>query len=189
LLCEACLLHRGVWLDGYIAGPNAEFDFYPASDQMAAWVNQRYPETVPTHIQKLLGLEGAPTKVFDTLVMGRGTYESAYQIPRHDLQDQIRAPGPFAAPARSAGARPQGHRPDQPFPPPDRRPSPQRILSEPALQSHLLVQPIALGSEKRMSFQAYLDNIEDKTGLTPREFIAPAKERGFDDPSVKAATG
>ncbi|MFI7638243.1 DUF4287 domain-containing protein [Nonomuraea sp. NPDC049400] len=37
-----------------------------------------------------------------------------------------------------------------------------------------------------MSFQAYLDNIEDKTGLTPREFIALAKERGFDDPSVKA---
>ncbi|KGJ71708.1 valyl-tRNA synthetase [Cryobacterium roopkundense] len=37
-----------------------------------------------------------------------------------------------------------------------------------------------------MSFQAYLDNIEDKTGLTPREFIAIAHERGFDDPSVKA---
>ncbi|MEU4580273.1 DUF4287 domain-containing protein [Nonomuraea sp. NPDC023979] len=37
-----------------------------------------------------------------------------------------------------------------------------------------------------MSFQAYLDNIEDKTGLTPREFIALAKERGFDAPSVKA---
>ncbi|MDP9848860.1 DUF4287 domain-containing protein [Streptosporangium lutulentum] len=37
-----------------------------------------------------------------------------------------------------------------------------------------------------MSFQAYLDNIEDKTGLTPREFIALAKERGFDDPSTKA---
>ena len=38
-----------------------------------------------------------------------------------------------------------------------------------------------------MSFEAYLDNIEDKTGLTPREFIALAKERGFDDPSAKAA--
>jgi hypothetical protein len=28
-----------------------------------------------------------------------------------------------------------------------------------------------------VSFQAYLDNIEDKTGKTPREFIALAKER------------
>lgn len=37
-----------------------------------------------------------------------------------------------------------------------------------------------------MSFQAYLDNIEEKTGKTPNEFIAIAKEKGFDNPSVKA---
>jgi len=37
-----------------------------------------------------------------------------------------------------------------------------------------------------MSFQAYLDNIEDKTGKTPNEFIALAKEKGFDKPEVKA---
>lgn len=37
-----------------------------------------------------------------------------------------------------------------------------------------------------MSFQAYLDNIEKKTGLTPREIVALAVERGLDDPSVKA---
>ncbi|MFD7551634.1 DUF4287 domain-containing protein [Streptomyces sp. NPDC059578] len=37
-----------------------------------------------------------------------------------------------------------------------------------------------------MSFQAYLDTIETKTGLTPRAFIALAQERGFDDPSTKA---
>ncbi len=30
-----------------------------------------------------------------------------------------------------------------------------------------------------MSFQAYLDNIETKTGLTPRQFVALAAERGF----------
>lgn len=30
-----------------------------------------------------------------------------------------------------------------------------------------------------MSFQAYLDNIEDKTGLTPRQFIDLASEKGF----------
>ena len=30
-----------------------------------------------------------------------------------------------------------------------------------------------------MSFQAYLDNIEKKTGLTPRQFIALATERGY----------
>ncbi len=37
-----------------------------------------------------------------------------------------------------------------------------------------------------MSFQAYLDNIEEKTGLTPRRFIELAREKGLDDPSVKA---
>ena len=37
-----------------------------------------------------------------------------------------------------------------------------------------------------MSFQAYLDNIEQKTGKTPLEFIDLARERGFDDPSTKA---
>ena len=30
-----------------------------------------------------------------------------------------------------------------------------------------------------MSFQAYLDTIEAKTGKTPNEFIALAKEKGF----------
>ena len=30
-----------------------------------------------------------------------------------------------------------------------------------------------------MSFQAYLDNVETKTGKTPNEFIALAKEKGF----------
>ncbi|KDA07018.1 valyl-tRNA synthetase [Microbacterium sp. CH12i] len=36
-----------------------------------------------------------------------------------------------------------------------------------------------------MSFQSYLDNIETKTGLTPRQFIALASEKGF-DASTKA---
>ena len=30
-----------------------------------------------------------------------------------------------------------------------------------------------------MTFQAYLDNIEEKTGLTPRQFVALAAEKGF----------
>ena len=37
-----------------------------------------------------------------------------------------------------------------------------------------------------MSFQAYLDNIEDETGMTPRQLIALAHERGLDNPSTKA---
>lgn len=38
-----------------------------------------------------------------------------------------------------------------------------------------------------MSFQAYLDTIEDKTGLTPRQFLDIATGRGYDAPDVKPA--
>ena len=37
-----------------------------------------------------------------------------------------------------------------------------------------------------MSFQAYLDNIEAKTGKTPEQFVAMAREKGFDTPDTKA---
>lgn len=37
-----------------------------------------------------------------------------------------------------------------------------------------------------MSFQAYLDKIEEKTGKIPREFIEEAKAKGYDAPNVKA---
>ncbi len=39
-----------------------------------------------------------------------------------------------------------------------------------------------------MSFQAYLDTIEDKTGLTPRQLLELAQQRGYDSPDVKAGT-
>jgi Domain of unknown function (DUF4287) len=37
-----------------------------------------------------------------------------------------------------------------------------------------------------MSFQAYLDAIEDKTGKTPRQLVEEARERGWSGPKVKA---
>lgn len=37
-----------------------------------------------------------------------------------------------------------------------------------------------------MSFQAYLDAVETKTGLTPRQLIAIAQDKGLDAPGVKA---
>ncbi|MFI0406944.1 dihydrofolate reductase family protein [Actinomadura sp. 3N508] len=70
----------GVSIDGYIAGPAGEVDFYPVSDDMMAWINERYPETLPTHIRAQVGMENAPNKRFDTLVMGLGTYQPALDI-------------------------------------------------------------------------------------------------------------
>lgn len=70
----------GISLDGYIAGPGGEWDFYPVSDQMSAWINERYPETVPTHMRPAAGLEAAANQTIDTVVMGRGTYEPALTV-------------------------------------------------------------------------------------------------------------
>lgn len=38
-----------------------------------------------------------------------------------------------------------------------------------------------------MSFQAYLDTIEKKTGLTPRQLVEIAREKGLDQPGIKAS--
>jgi hypothetical protein len=37
-----------------------------------------------------------------------------------------------------------------------------------------------------MSFQAYLDTIEEKTGQTPRQLLETARGKGFDAPTTKA---
>ncbi|MFJ4656317.1 dihydrofolate reductase family protein [Nocardia sp. NPDC088792] len=67
-----------VSLDGYIAGPNGEYDFYPESDDKTAWVNERFPETVPTHIRAHVGMPvDTPDREWDTVLMGRGAYEPA----------------------------------------------------------------------------------------------------------------
>ena len=70
-----------VTIDGRIAGPDGEFDFYPVGDadqaaRYTAWINTRYPETVPTGMRAAHGLTDTPNKAFDTLVMGAGTYRT-----------------------------------------------------------------------------------------------------------------
>ncbi|WP_227998053.1 dihydrofolate reductase family protein [Nocardia australiensis] len=65
-----------VSLDGYIAGPAGEFDFYPLDSAMGEWLNGKYPEFVPVHVRPLIGMPlEEPNKRFDTVLMGRGSYE------------------------------------------------------------------------------------------------------------------
>jgi len=67
-----------VSLDGYIAGPNGEFDFYPMCDDMSSWIGETYPESIPTHVRELVGMPtDTPNRTWDTVVMGRGAYEPA----------------------------------------------------------------------------------------------------------------
>ncbi|MFM9449382.1 dihydrofolate reductase family protein [Streptomyces acidiscabies] len=69
-------------LDGRIAGPAGEYDFFPFGDaeQAAAYtsgINALYPDTVPTAMREALGLTGVPNKRYDTVLMGLGTYRPA----------------------------------------------------------------------------------------------------------------
>jgi dihydrofolate reductase len=70
----------GVTIDGYIAGPGGEIDFYPLGDTVD-WIKENLPETVPAHVRPHLGVEpDAPARRFDTLIMGLGTYRPALDI-------------------------------------------------------------------------------------------------------------
>ncbi|MGV9674685.1 dihydrofolate reductase family protein [Nocardia sp. NPDC003482] len=71
----------GVSLDGYIAGPAGEFDFFPVAEDVTAWIATDYPETIPAHLRPHLGMAvDTPNTRWDTLIMGRGTYEPGLAI-------------------------------------------------------------------------------------------------------------
>lgn len=64
-------------IDGFIAAPDGSFDFFPSVPHphlVAEW-----PQTLPTAAHPHLGLD-APQGRFDTVLMGRGTYEPALAI-------------------------------------------------------------------------------------------------------------
>jgi dihydrofolate reductase len=69
----------GVSIDGYIAGPGHEADFFPVGDDLVSWMTG-LPEVIPTHIRSQVGLTDAPNARFDTVVQGRGTYQPALDI-------------------------------------------------------------------------------------------------------------
>ncbi|GAA2415865.1 dihydrofolate reductase family protein [Streptomyces glaucosporus] len=71
-----------VTLDGRIAGPGGEYDFFPVGEgeegaAYSAWMSERYPETVPTVGRASMGVEDAPNRRFDTVLMGLGSYRPA----------------------------------------------------------------------------------------------------------------
>lgn len=65
-----------VSVDGCIAGPAGQIDFFSGEgDHLAAQVSE-LPETIPRHFREALGVSSGPMR-FDTVVMGRATYEPA----------------------------------------------------------------------------------------------------------------
>ncbi|MFK4834518.1 dihydrofolate reductase family protein [Microbacterium sp. ZW T2_14] len=85
-------------IDGFIAGPGDEVDFFPGSDEYMAWMVGDYGDALPTHARAQLGIADAPLTRFDTVVMGRRTYEPGLQLgitsPYSHLRQFVVSGGP-----------------------------------------------------------------------------------------------
>src|SRR5690348_5199583 len=58
-------------VDGFIAAPDGDFAFFDLHPDLLAHITEHYPETLPA------AAPSAASQTFDTVVMGRGTYEPA----------------------------------------------------------------------------------------------------------------
>ncbi|MGY4906557.1 dihydrofolate reductase family protein [Streptomyces sp. 900116325] len=67
----------GCSVDGFIAGPDGQHDSSGFDGDLKAAILAECPETVPDRVRRSLGIGGTANKKFDTVVMGRGAYESA----------------------------------------------------------------------------------------------------------------
>ena len=72
------IYYVGMSIDGRIAGPDGGIEFFPLAEVMG-WIVEEYPETLPAHVRQHLGIEAEP-RHFDTIVMGRATYDPATAI-------------------------------------------------------------------------------------------------------------
>ncbi len=68
-----------VTADGYIAADDGSFDFFPMSGEHLPYIFREYPETIPGHLRSELGVRGE-NRNFDTVLMGRHTYEVGLSI-------------------------------------------------------------------------------------------------------------
>ncbi|WP_147136552.1 dihydrofolate reductase family protein [Stackebrandtia albiflava] len=65
----------GTTLDGYIAGPNGEYDFLPIEPDVTEALLPELPETIPTLAREHMGLTDTPNRRFDTVLMGSASYQ------------------------------------------------------------------------------------------------------------------
>ncbi|WP_144873642.1 dihydrofolate reductase family protein [Microbacterium sp. 1.5R] len=80
----------GVTLDGFIAGPDDEVDFYPVTEGFAEVLGTELSDIQPAFVRAGRGGVQEPLTRFDTVVMGRRTYEPAFSQGVVDPYSQLR---------------------------------------------------------------------------------------------------
>lgn len=66
-------------VDGFIARKDGTFDFFPMTGEHLPHIVAEFPETIPGHLRDALGVTRGNAR-FDTVVMGRNTYEVGVAI-------------------------------------------------------------------------------------------------------------
>ncbi|MGQ4421485.1 dihydrofolate reductase family protein [Streptomyces violaceoruber] len=66
-------------IDGFIGGPDGDASFMVpfVEEEFFEFLKSEYPETLPTHGRRPLGIDDLPNKRFDTIVQGRASYDLA----------------------------------------------------------------------------------------------------------------
>lgn len=75
---RALVYYVATTVDGYIAAPDGAYGFFGLADDLGEFIDATYPETMPTGYRQARGSDDVPNGRFDTVVMGRGTYDPAY---------------------------------------------------------------------------------------------------------------
>ncbi|MFD5894557.1 dihydrofolate reductase family protein [Streptomyces sp. NPDC060366] len=74
-------------IDGFIGDPSGEAEFFTrfVDEEFLDFLKDEYPETLPTHGRRPLGLDHLENKRFDTVIQGRRSYDQA-------LKDGVTSP-------------------------------------------------------------------------------------------------
>lgn len=76
-------------LDGYIAGVDGAIDFFPFEGPEVADLLAEFPEMIAGHFREPLGITAANQR-FDTVLMGRATYEVGQAVGVSSPYPQLR---------------------------------------------------------------------------------------------------